>query len=82
MLGGGTGMAGMCWLHCRLSLCKGEGVAISCWVHCRLRIFREGEGSVHAGFIVGCGSVRVGLRVYTAFTIGLGCVGREGGGDV
>ena len=57
-------------------------MAISCWVHCRLMIFREGGGRVHAGFIVGCGSVRVGWRVDTAFTIGLGCVGREGGGDV
>ena len=22
---GGRDMAGLCWLHCRLSLCKGEG---------------------------------------------------------
>ena len=25
MLGGGRGMAGLCWLHYRLSLCKGDG---------------------------------------------------------
>ena len=52
-------------------------MAISCWVHCRLRIFREGGGRVHAGFIVGCCSVRVRWRVYTAFRLR----GREGGGE-
>ena len=39
-------MAGLCWLHCRLSLCKGEGGGISCWVHSRLRRCRKGGGGV------------------------------------
>ena len=32
---------------------------------------REGGGRVHVGLTVGCGSVRVGWRVYTGFKIGL-----------
>ena len=33
-------MAGSCWLHCRLRLCRTAG---SCWLHCRLGLKREGE---------------------------------------
>ena len=37
---------GSCWLHCRLRLCRTVG---SCWVHCMLRLSREGEDG---GFIL------------------------------
>ena len=49
------GMAGSCWLHCRLRLCRMAGsswfhsrlrlcrTAGSCWIHCRLRLSGEGE---------------------------------------
>ena len=33
-------MAGSCWFHSRLRLCRTAG---SCWIHCRLRLSREGE---------------------------------------
>ena len=33
-------MAGSCWFHSRLRLCRTAG---SCWIHCRLRLTREGE---------------------------------------
>ena len=40
--GGGAegGVAGLCWFHCRLRLCRMKG---SCWFHSRLRLCREGE---------------------------------------
>ena len=45
---GGGGVAGSCWLQCRLWLCRrgGKGVAGSWLVHCRLRLSREGEDGV------------------------------------
>ena len=33
-------MAGSCWFHSRLRLCRTAG---SCCIHCRLRLTREGE---------------------------------------
>ena len=33
-------MAGSCWFHSRLRLCRTAG---SCWLHGRLRLSREGE---------------------------------------
>ena len=49
----GMGMAGYCWLYCRLRLCRrrGRGMASSCWLHCRLRMCR-GRGRGCDGFML------------------------------
>ena len=47
------GMAGSCWLHCRLRMVG------SCWLHFRLKLSRTGGGGgggglrVYAAFTVG-----------------------------
>ena len=50
----GEGVAGSCWLHCRLRMVR------SCWFHFRLKLCRTGRG----------GGGEVGWRVYAGFSVG------------
>ena len=52
-------MTGLCWLHCRLRLCRGEGGMVGRYcLKFRLWLCRRG------------GSGEVGWLVYAGFTVG------------